>query len=76
MAEPKTTEPKAGGKTPSHLTVLILRDERVGKKDFKPGDTPKLSYAEAQRLIKGGGADGDSGAIRAAQAQRKQAAQG
>jgi hypothetical protein len=79
MAEdPKTQDPNAPAapppekeKTPSHLTVLILRDERVGEKDYKPGDTPKLTYAEAQRLIARGGADGDSGAVRAAQAQRK-----
>ncbi len=79
MAEPKTPDPKTKApekpddKPPTHLTVLILRDERVGKQDYKPGDTPKLTYAEAQRLIARGGADGDSGAVRIAQAQRKQA---
>lgn len=77
MAEPQTPDPKTQApekpaeKPPSHLTVLILRDERVGKQDFKPGDTPKLTYAEAQRLIDRGGADGDSGAVRIAQAKRK-----
>ena len=59
-------------KPPSHLTVVFLRDERLGKKDYKPLDTAKLPYADAQRLIKKGAADGDQGAVRADQAQRKQ----
>lgn len=74
-AKPPETNPEDPNKEqdppPSHLTVLILRDERVGKKDYRPGDTPKLTYDEAQRLIKRGGADDDSAAVKAAQAQRK-----
>ncbi|SHK68722.1 hypothetical protein [Halomonas caseinilytica] len=77
MAGTKTTQqPTEDAKTPeqklpSHQTVLILRDERVGQNDYKPGDTPKLTYDRAQQLIKRGAADGDHGAIRAAQARRK-----
>ncbi|RAH37416.1 hypothetical protein [Halomonas sp. SL1] len=63
-------------KAPSHLTVVILRDERVGKDDYKPLDTPKLPYDVARRLIDKGAADGHQSAVRAAQAQRKQAAKG
>jgi hypothetical protein len=81
MADPKTTDspptdkppaaPSEKENIPSHLTVLILRDDRVGNTDYKPGDTPKLSYDEAQRLIKRGGADADSGAVKAARTARK-----
>lgn len=60
-------------KTPTHLTVLILRAERVGNVDYAPGDTPKLAYDQAQHLIKRGGADADRNAVRQAKARQKQA---
>lgn len=70
---PATSNPPSPPKekTPSHMVVVMLRDERVARKDHKPGDTPNLPYATAQKLIAKGAADGDQGAVRAAQAKRK-----
>lgn len=50
--------------------VLILRDETIGGKDYRPGDTPKLSGAEVEALVARKAGDTNAKAIAAARKAR------
>lgn len=52
------------------LTVLILRDETIGGKDYRPGDTPKLPGAEVEALVARKAGDINHKAIAAARKAR------
>ena len=52
------------------LTVLILRDETIGGKDYRPGDTPKLPGAEVEALVARKAGDINPKAIAAARKAR------
>lgn len=52
------------------LTVLILRDENIGGKDYRPGDTPKLPGEEVEALVARKAGDINAKAIAAARKAR------
>ncbi|UQI38815.1 hypothetical protein [Vreelandella venusta] len=56
------------------LTVLILRDETIGGKDYRPGDTPKLPGAEVEALVARKAGDINHKAIAAARKARNSGA--
>lgn len=55
-------------------TVLILRDETIGGKDYRPGDTPKLPGEDVAALVARKAGDTNPKAIAAARKARNGAA--
>ncbi|MGY4876501.1 hypothetical protein ACLUEY_01290 [Vreelandella aquamarina] len=55
-------------------TVLILRDETIAGKDYRPGDTPKLPGADVAALVDRKAGDINPKAIAAARKARAGAA--
>lgn len=52
-------------------TVLILRDETIGGKDYRPGQTPKLPGTDVAALVARKAGDTNPKAIAAARKARK-----
>lgn len=66
-------EPEDGDEEEEELpdqTVLILRDETIAGKDYKPGETPKLRGADVAALVARKAGDTNAKAIAAARKAR------